>query len=358
MGEVAKNKVKLKEVLKEATGELIILSDFKETAAELKAVVKKHSKLIVSEENLDSAKQARLEIREYRYSLQNLLKHNKGFLNKAKEKLEEDTEKLISILTPEEDRIHSSIRDIETKKEREKEEERKREEERVNKISSAIQKYETLLRGLVLTANDKESLSQLEEELEKLQSDIKEEVFDEFNFEAIDLHESMTNQKSVILERIKEREFQEKERIRLAEERKKLDAEKAEYEAWRKEKEEAEKAEAEKKAKEEAEKKANEEEELRKKNLEQAEKLKAEEEKKSKELESQRIKFKLDVSKASAEIFDHLTRRNSETDLVISKFIKIQEEGDSSEYIESVLNSYKAANNQLLKATKNELFLD
>lgn len=129
-----------------SAGEIIPLKPFDIQKAKLVQLVEDYKNLIVTDETLDEAKKARKIIRDERYEIQNILKENKGVLNKWKDTQEEKASALLAIITPTEDSIDAGIKAIEQKKEQEKkrkeEEAMKRLSERQSKLSGYEMKYD------------------------------------------------------------------------------------------------------------------------------------------------------------------------------------------------------------------------
>ena len=131
--EIVPHKVKLKEVLKGSEGELIVLQDFEQTKETLVEVARKYENLVITKENLKEGKEARAEIREFRFGVQNITKHNKDLLNKAKNEMEDTMGGLIELIKPTEDKLDAQIKEIENAVKIEKERKEQEERERIAK---------------------------------------------------------------------------------------------------------------------------------------------------------------------------------------------------------------------------------
>lgn len=181
--DIAEHKVKLKEVLKGSEGELIILQDFDQTKESLLAIANKYKDLTVTRENFEEGKTARAEIREMRYGLQNISKHNNELINKAKSEMKETMETLIEILKPTEDKIHDQIKAIEDEKKLEKERKEKEEAERVAKVNREIADARVKFEKLVSFGRTDDDIEQFYSLVDDLEERNSKEEFQEFGFE-------------------------------------------------------------------------------------------------------------------------------------------------------------------------------
>lgn len=287
MSGLSKNEVSVKELLKESDG--IVLMKYEQTEEILQGVVKKFEDFKeVTVDNFEEAKKARAEVREFRYSIQNVAKHNSGIFNQLKKNDSEQANKLIEIIQPTEDLLDNGIKAIEEKKKREKEERERKEQERITAISKMIAEYKSFFDVKITIGKTQEELDEVNSKLEELKSKFDE--FMEFRFEAEDIYDEFIESRSIIQQRIDEELKLREEQKALEEQRKQQEEEKAKLEA---EKAEIEKQKAEiLKQKEEAEaqlkKQQEEAEALRKKQQEEEEaKLQAERDK----IKAEQIKF-------------------------------------------------------------------
>jgi predicted nucleic acid-binding Zn-ribbon protein len=279
---LSKNEVSVKELLNESEG--LVLMKYEQTENILQDVVKKFSSITeVTSENFDEAKKARAEVREFRYSIQNVTKHNSGIFNQLKKSDTEQANKLIGIIQPTEDLLDNGIKAIEEKKKREKEEKERKEQERITSISKMIADYKAFFDVKITIGKTQEELDEVNSKLEELKSKFDE--FMEFRFEAEDIYDEYSESKDVIQKRIDEevklreeqrileeqKQQQEKERLELEKQKKELEEQKAEIEK--------QKAEAEAQLK----KQQEEAEALRKKQQEEEEQKLAEEREKIKQ---------------------------------------------------------------------------
>lgn len=225
-------KVSVKEIIKGSNGELVMLADFNDTAEMLTELADKHKGMVITEENLQAGKDARLEIREHRYGLQNITKHNKSVLTQAKKKIEGDTEELISIINPVEEELDKQIKDIENKKKLEKEAKEKAEKERVDGINEKIKNFRERLERKVAIGNSKGDHLEFINILTELENE--KTTFDEFEFEGDELLDEYRPKGQTIMDRVQE----------------KLDLEKKQKEQEQKEQEQKENDDALKKEKE------------------------------------------------------------------------------------------------------------
>jgi hypothetical protein len=248
MSNLQKNEISVKDLLKESEG--VVLLKYDQTEEILQNVVKKFETIKeVTSENFEEAKKARAEVREFRYSIQNVTKHNSGIFNQLKKKDSEQADKLISIIQPTEDMLDNGIKAIEEKKKREKEERERKEQERISLISKMIAEYKSYFEVRITIGKTQQELDEVNSRLEELKN--KFDDFMEFRFEAEDIYDEFIESKSIIEQRINEeiklREEQkalEEQRKQQEEEKAKLEAEKAEIERQKaeilKQKEEAE----------------------------------------------------------------------------------------------------------------------
>ncbi len=175
---------KIKTLIEESNGELIKIQDYEQTSENLAELVKKHDHIQeITKENFEDAKKARLELREARYALQNVYKHNNDVLNRAKKMLKEDNEALIAIIEPAENRIDSGIKAIEQEKEREKAEKERLENERIDKINERLKFFRNLINEHQ-HGFQKSNIEHLEIGKNQIIECINADEFQEFTYEA------------------------------------------------------------------------------------------------------------------------------------------------------------------------------
>lgn len=212
--EIQEHKVKLKQVLKGSKGELIILQDFDQTKESLVAMADKYKNLTVTKENFAEGKDARAEIREMRYGLQNISKHNNELINKAKSEMKDTMETLINILKPTEDKIHEQIKAIEDEKKLEKARNEKEEIERVAKINRTISDYKMKLEKLVSFGRTDDDVKEVCTLIDTMAEENGAEKFEEFGFEIDNLLEEyngrLDTELRVRVQKIKDDAEQEK----------------------------------------------------------------------------------------------------------------------------------------------------
>lgn len=306
-------KISIKEIIKGSKGELISLLDFNETSEVLTSIAKKYEAHEVTDENFKESKEIRAEIREFRYSIQNIEKHNTKLLNDAKKIQKDASEKLIGIISPVEDKIDSQIKEIENKKQLEKEAREKAEAERVANISKRIAEVRSTLEVKFQIGKNEYDLRLFDDVIQVLNE--TKESFEEFEFEAEDLVQEYSQKREVIVNRINEQKELEAQKIKVEAERleqEKLQAElKAQQEEINKQRAELEaekqKANEERLAKEKAEQDKKEAEEKAKAQAELEAKQKAEQEEKER-LEAERLAIEQNIAETSKEAFETLNQ--------------------------------------------------
>lgn len=304
-------KISIKEIIKGSKGELISLLDFNETSEVLTSIAKKYEAHEVTDENFKESKEIRAEIREFRYSIQNIEKHNTKLLNDAKKIQKDASEKLIGIISPVEDKIDSQIKEIENRKQLEKEARERAEAERIANISKRIAETRSSLEIKFQIGKTKEDLKFFDDIIDNIEE--TKEQFEEFEFEAEDLILEFKEKRQVIVNRIEEQIQLEAEKVKLEAEKleqEKLQAQlKAQQEEINKQRAELEaekqKANEERLAKEKAEQEKKEAEEKAKAQAELEAKQKAEQEEKER-LEAERLAIEQNIAELSQEAFDLL----------------------------------------------------
>lgn len=182
---ITTNKVNLKELIKTSEGEIIILQDYNSTKDQLIEQVKKHQNIIVTTENYNkSAKESWREVRNLRLSVQAVLKHNKGLLNKAKTQMDHDFSLLIDELKPTEDKLNESIKEIDASIKEEKIRKLKEEEDRIKEIQNNLLNYRIELKTLIEHGKNMQDFEKYIELKSKLSEHLEDDVFMEFGYEA------------------------------------------------------------------------------------------------------------------------------------------------------------------------------
>lgn len=220
-GNITKRVEKIKTVLKEASGELVLMKDQEKSKIQIKRIVAKHKDLKVDENNLKEGLEARSEVRNLRLDIKNTLDHNKKLLNGAKKTLEEQANEFIGLVKPEEDRLSEEIKVVQDKKQREKEEKERKEKERIDAIQKRLLDKKIELERLALIGKNDEDLVKFEEEIKELK-DL--DSFEEFAFEAEQLESEFEGRESEIKDRIEEDKKKKQEKEEQAERQKQLDA--------------------------------------------------------------------------------------------------------------------------------------
>lgn len=304
-------KISIKEIIKGSKGELISLLDFNETSEVLTSIAKKYEAHEVTDENFTESKGIRAEIRDFRYSIQNIEKHNTKLLNDAKKIQKDASEKLIEIISPVENKIDLQIKLIENKKQLEKEAREKAEAERIANISRRIADARAGMEIKFQIGKTEEDLKLFDAYIEKLNE--TKESFEEFEFEAEDLIQEYSQKREVIVNRINEQKELEAQKIKVEAERleqeklqSELKAQQEEINRMRAELEaEKQKANEERLAKEKAEQDQKEAEEKAKAQAELEAKQKAEQEEKER-LEAERLALEQNIAELSKDSFEKL----------------------------------------------------
>lgn len=349
-------KISIKEIIKGSKGELISLLDFNETSEVLTSIAKKYEAYEVTDENFKESKEIRVEIREFRYSIQNIEKHNTKLLNDAKKIQKDASEKLIEIISPVENKIDLQIKLIENKKQLEKEAREKAEAERVANISKKIAEVRSTLEVKFQIGKTEEDLELFDALIDNLEE--TKEFYEEFEFEAEDLIQEYSQKREVIVNRINEQKELEAQKIKVEAERleqEKLQAElkvqqeeinrmRAELEA------EKQKANEERLAKEKAEQDQKEAEEKAKAQAELEAKQKAEQEEKER-LKAERLAIEQNIAELSQEAFD-LLNNNIMNEVEISD-LKLHE----NQIISNSFVLFYADINTAIESLRKRLFI-
>lgn len=349
-------KISIKEIIKGSKGELISLLDFNETSEVLTSIAKKYEAHEVTDENFKESKEIRAEIREFRYSIQNIEKHNTKLLNDAKKIQKDASEKLIGIISPVEDKIDSQIKEIENKKQLEKEAREKAEAERVANISRRIADARAGMEIKFQVGKTEEDLKLFDAYIEKLNE--TKESFEEFEFEAEDLIQEYSQKREIIVNRINEQKELEAQKIKVEAERleqvklqAELKAQQEEINRMRAELEaEKQKANEERLAKEKAEQDQKEAEEKAKAQAEIEAKQKAEQEEKER-LKAERLAIEQNIAELSQEAFD-LLNNNIMNEVEISD-LKLHE----NQIISNSFVLFYADVNTAIESLRKRLFI-
>lgn len=329
-------KISIKEIIKGSKGELISLLDFNETSEVLTSIAKKYEAHEVTDENFIESKGIRAEIRDFRYSIQNIEKHNTKLLNDAKKIQKDASEKLIEIISPVENKIDLQIKLIENKKQLEKEAREKAEAERIANISKKIAEVRSTLEVKFQIGKTEEDLELFDALIDNIEE--TKEFYEEFEFEAEDLIQEYSQKREVIVNRINEQKELEAQKIKVEAERleqvklqAELKAQQEEINRMRAELEaEKQKANEERLAKEKAEQDQKEAEEKAKVQAELEAKQKAEKEEKER-LEAERLAIEQNIAELSKDAFETLNQsigshifhsefNNSQNEIVIKAF--------------------------------------
>ena len=153
---------------------------YPEIQDELRNLALKYENLVVTRETYDEAKNARLELRDKRYEIQNITKKNKSILNETKKTIEARAEELISLIRPREDEIDKKIKDIEAKIEEEKEKKRQEEERKRKEMIQKLSDVKSKFNIRMLNAVHLQEYVQLIGDLEYFISEFKDEDYGDF----------------------------------------------------------------------------------------------------------------------------------------------------------------------------------
>jgi hypothetical protein len=349
-------KISIKEIIKGSKGELISLLDFNETSEVLTSIASKYVDHQVTDENFKESKEIRAEIRDFRYSIQNIEKHNTKLLNDAKKIQKDASEKLIGIISPVEDRIDSQIKEIENKKQLEKEAREKAEAERIANISRRIADARAGMEIKFQIGKTEEDLKLFDAYIQTLNE--TKESFEEFEFEAEDLILEFTEKRQVIVNRINEQIQLEAEKVKL--ETEKLEQEKLQEQLRQQQEEinkqraeleaEKQKANEERLAKEKVEQDQKEAEEKAKRQAELEANQKAEQEERER-LKAERLAVEQNIAELSKDAFEVL-KNNIENEVEISD-LKFHE----NQIISNSFVIFYADINNAIESLKERLFI-
>lgn len=236
--EVGEQKVKLKEVLKGAKGELIILQDFEQTKESLIEVAKKYGNFKVTKENLKESKEALAEVREYRYGVQNIVVNNKDYLNAAKKEMESSMAVLIDILKPVEDNLVNPIKEIENEKKIEKAKKEQEEKDRVANINKRLSDYRVKLNVLAEIGRTQEDEAKFIALMDEVEIGRDNDQFQEYGFDADEILTEYGPKLIVLQQRIEQIKIDAEKEIQLKKEREEFEAIKSKEEKAKKEEQE------------------------------------------------------------------------------------------------------------------------
>lgn len=209
-------KADVKQIIKEST-ELIQLQDIEETKRNLEQIAKKYADTSVTMDNYNDARDARKTIRDYRYALQNIDKHNAKILNNARRENKELIDGLIDIIRPTEDIIHEGILKIDKEKERIKKEEEQKELQRIADINKKLSDTRNHLSYLIEYGSKEKDLESFKNAIDDLQKGIADDVFQEFTFEAQNMVDHFSSELGNLEEKILEAISNERHNKRKAE---------------------------------------------------------------------------------------------------------------------------------------------
>lgn len=237
--EVMEIKIPLKEILKGKDGELVVLQDYQQTEEILKGIAEKYKDIVISNDSFEIGKSIRKEIREYRYAIQNIQKHNTGILNDAKKIDKERHDNLIKIIQPVEDKLDEQIKFIEGEKERIKAEELELENQRIHSHKIRLIEFETKFEKLVTFGKTEEDKNTFDHAISELKNLVP--MLEEFGGDAEIIIANYSSSAYLIAERISDAKKQEEEKIAIQKQKEELDAKEKEFAEWKLEKEAKEK---------------------------------------------------------------------------------------------------------------------
>lgn len=174
-------------------------TNIKEVEENLKSLANKYSSLEVDKSNYKKeAHKAESELRNTRYSIQNLKKSTLSKIKDLRDNVDDKFEELIAIISPLENSIKTKVKAIEAEIIAEKEEVKRLAAERENKILDRLKFWESKLED---SLNDSEnSIEKYEAILAELESEF--DTFDEHTFQAKRIHAIFKGRKNEILSRI------------------------------------------------------------------------------------------------------------------------------------------------------------
>jgi hypothetical protein len=175
--------VSVKDLIKNAEGLVVI--DEEKVRLRLQELHDKYKDMEPSEENLKEAIDARAELRQPRYDLDKIQKHNNSVIHKRMTDMKQHNEKLAdylrAIVGPLEEKFDKTIKEAQAKAEERRQAKEKAEQERVSNITQMINDWKDLL---IKFESDirlgKEKVSTLEAKLEELRLEFPK--FEEFAY--------------------------------------------------------------------------------------------------------------------------------------------------------------------------------
>ncbi len=200
------------------------LPEYKNAKEKQKNLVKENPFIeITDNKTFDLAKKARTALRGGRYELQNGKKLITSIVAKFKKDVDGETEKLIAITLPHEEKQQAEVERWEEEKRKEKEEEQRIERERVDGIKNKINAFRFKYTELIKAAT-KATIKGLIEEIDIIVVDAEE--FSE-DFELV--KEQVLTAAGERLQQLKEAEYVKLENERLAKEKAKMELEKKRF---------------------------------------------------------------------------------------------------------------------------------
>ncbi len=201
-------------LLEENSGERIVLQDIEKSKELMSNIANKYKNLIVKKDNLKAGIAARKHIREYRYAIQNLEKHNTKTLNEAKRQDKDYCESLVNILMPIEIAIDKQIKIIEDKTEEDKRLKKEAEESRVRLLQEAIATFRNGFYHHFANCKTPEQLKEIIETIEEYKAKVEKGDFEELEFDARQQLEEIENKLPDLREKIQQAElWAEKEKV-------------------------------------------------------------------------------------------------------------------------------------------------
>ncbi len=233
MSEIQVKEESVKQLISDSEGNLIQLKDHGESVKKITQELEIYKDFKVTKENLKEAKENRTIIRQKRYDIQNLEKHNINVLNEAKKDLKADNEKLYNLITPIENRFDEEIKAVEAQKKAEKEAKEKLARERVENIKLHISETSSGLNEIYVNAESEEDLQRMKSQLNAFRLSL--DTLEEFEFMGEGLIQEFELKIEKLSERLQKRkaEIAEAEKVRLENDR--LKQEKKELELQEKE---------------------------------------------------------------------------------------------------------------------------
>lgn len=194
----------IKEVLQTAGESLVVIGKIEDVKKQLQLTVEKYKDFEVTKENFKESKEARAEVREIRYALQNVSKHNVSVFKTAQNKYKEDVDGLIGIVSPTEDKFDVEIKKIENEKKLEKEAKAKEEVDRVAKINREISDYRMKFEKIVSFGRKESDVKEFCSLVDEVAEKNANSYFEEFGFEI----DNMISEYNVRLDELRTRVIQ------------------------------------------------------------------------------------------------------------------------------------------------------